>query len=75
LEATNEQGQTVFETFQVTLGGGDPAETIFLGLHPDEASTTDLAEHEAIAWAGCENALEISGESDPGFPRLLYPLS
>lgn len=51
LETTNEKGQTLFETFQVTLGAKDPAERILLDLHPDETATTNRAEHEAIAWA------------------------
>jgi len=50
-ELTNGMGQAVLETFEVRLGGDDPAANIFLELHPDETTTKSRAEHEAIAWA------------------------
>lgn len=51
IEAKNEEGETVFSTFEVGVGADDPAEGIFLELHPDETSRLDRAEREAIAWA------------------------
>lgn len=51
LAATNEQGQRIFETFQVMVEKEDPAGRILLELHTDETTTTNMAEREAIAWA------------------------
>lgn len=43
--------QPVIATFKILLGAGDPAEVVLGELHPDVSSTTNLAEHESIAWA------------------------
>lgn len=43
--------QPVIGTFEILLGAGDPVEHVLGELHPDVSSTTNLAEHESIAWA------------------------
>lgn len=43
--------QPIVATFEIQLGGIDPAEQVLIELHPDTSSTADLAEHESLAWA------------------------
>ena len=43
--------QPLIATFEIRLGANDPAEQVLIDLHPDSTATSDLAEHESIAWA------------------------
>lgn len=47
----NPDGGSLIDVFEVIVSGSDPAGTVFLALHPDETSSLDRAECEAIAWA------------------------
>lgn len=51
LLAAEVDNDPLVSTFEISLGAGDPAEQVLVDLHPDISSTTDLAEHESIAWA------------------------
>jgi len=44
-------GRPIVETFEIRIGSDDPPEQVLIELHPATTSTSDLAEHESIAWA------------------------
>lgn len=43
--------QPTVDTFEIRIGSSDPAEQVLKALHRDATTTTNLAEHESIAWA------------------------
>ena len=44
-------GKPVVAVFEVRIGAGGPAGQVLNELRPGPRSTTNLAEHESIAWA------------------------
>lgn len=51
LDSDNPEDPPVIEAFDLLIGSDDPAAAIFLELHGEEATATDQAERESIAWA------------------------
>lgn len=51
LDVEAHDGERLIEVIKVRLGNDDPAGAILLELHGEEATTTNLAEREAIAWS------------------------
>ena len=64
LELTRTDGSAVIAVVGVRLGIDDPAARILADLHPDEAATLNLAEHESIAWAAVHGRDAILVTSD-----------
>lgn len=51
LDAGNPKDPPVVEAFDLLIGGDDSAAEIFLELHGEEATASNQAERESIAWA------------------------
>ena len=64
LNLTRTDDSLLITVVGVKLGTDDPAAQILADLHPDEAATLNLAEHESIAWviAHGRNAVLVTSD-------------